>query len=222
MARDRHEPSNLVLTALYDVSMGTPNRTTQVERINWSRTEGPLKISYSGRRAVAFLRDSLDLETRIGTCDLRVFPISMGKRTIGEDGQPYSYLVPCDFLASLTIEVFICWTMGRGGGWHEVKMTLDSEARTMSMLSGLSSGEFVTHIDLGVDADLKKLFHYFRIVGRLTADRQDPNLRRRERMSPGVTEQEIENHQWFCDDGVQLAEVALFDNPYGPFSNYHF
>lgn len=216
-------PSKLILRAVYDVSSSTPNRLTQVNRLTWERAEGTLEISYSGRRAVAFLRDSMDVERCIGSCNLKLFPIRQGVRATTQDGQPFFISVPSDLIASLEIDLYLCWTLGNSGVWQESKMELNADVRAINMLSGTGPGEYVTNVPLRPGDDAGVLYHYFRLVGHMDADRAKAVSRRRERTEyRGPCESETADHNWFYPEGERLGQVILFDNPYGPFSNYHF
>ncbi len=216
-------PSELILRATYDVSTITPNRVTHVERFRYDKAAGLIKITYARRRATAFVRGCLDAEKRIGECELHVFPLVKGARGTAEDGKPSHFTVACDLVAALDVDVYLCWTKGLNQPWNEQKLEAFPDDNAARWSNGRASGEYATVLELAQDDDVGVLYHYFRLVGALSADRSKAVCRKREPVQyHGAFESEIVGHVWHFADGQPLGQIALCDNPYGPFSNYHF
>lgn len=208
-------PSKVVLSAEYTIGP-TPKRITKVERIPSDLPDRTVEIRYSGHRVGAFFRDNLDPEITIGTCTQRIFAPS----STVIDSPIHS--VQTDVVSIAEYEVFFCWSIGSGNVWHEMRMQAEDSRPILNDWKRF--GEFKAIVPLESYSYLKVLFHYFRLVGRLRADRSKSKVKsdtmwyERKDACPS----DYVDHQWYYPDDETLREVVLFDNPYGPRSNYHF
>lgn len=182
----------------------------RVSRIVLNREEGvenSVEITYTDNRAKAFFSD---ITSRyIGTCEWRTYQTHAGMRGVDERGA-FSYQPhPCFILGRVEVSVFVGWKLGSEGVWHvDLMDKRDHEHKIILPLEGLENGE---------------LFHYFQLTGYLDTDRRQALFEPHIRPGPhGVSGAEQANFDWRYADGERLTLPTVFDNPFGPYSNYHF
>jgi len=195
------------IRACYDLDPGYIGR---VSRITWNQEEEMLDVAeivYTDNRAKAFFSDIVD--RYIGTCEWCTYQTHAGMRGVAANNDFTYQSHPCFILGQVEVSVFVGWKLGMNGLWHlDLLEKRNNEHKITLPLEGLERGE---------------LFHYFQLTGDLDADRKKALFEPHYKPGPyGISGAEQRNVQWRFTDGERLPLPTVFDNPFGPFSNYHF
>jgi hypothetical protein len=208
------DTDSIVCSVAYDIGRPGRERKRSIEFKEGRKIHGNgrvIRFRYSSARAKAFIGECTD--TKIGTCTVRAYHTRYGQRgyVIGEHGilgQAYVD-IPADLLGALECEVWLHWGLGYGGAWQAVMMQPEDRA-------------FVAHLRLGAGEDTVELFHCFEIKGLVNACRDSAQVAMRQSLGYGQYDMEYICHAWTHEDGQAVHRSTVYDNPYGPFSNYRF
>ncbi|MFZ6015379.1 MAG: hypothetical protein ACOYUZ_03415 [Patescibacteria group bacterium] len=180
-----------------------------------------IKFIYRGGRIKYFLESQMSTAMIIGKEILYIYPTRYRQRTHHQDGTPCRLERSGDLANYFTSEVYLNWAFCEEASWHEIKMNTDPKDLKYCQNTREQPEQF-TCLPL-TDISGKSIKYYFRLVGRLLVSREtaaflphpDPNFN-----YYFSYDAEVKESEYYYEDGQLLATATVYDNPFGPYTNY--
>lgn len=179
-----------------------------------------VEFIYRNYRVKYFLESQIPTSVTIGKAIYNLYPTLHGHRSILGNGSFYRDERPGDLVNYFTSAVYLNWAFCDDATWHEIKMIPDADGLKHHRRE--DQPQYSICLPLSDFSD-KCIQYYFRLVGNLEANREKavflPNP---EPELPYYSnyDEEVKTTEYYCDDGHRFATATVYDNPYGPYTNY--